>query len=308
MGNLLALFVFDLMDDALREVAVIAKERRLDDVQSQLEAEQQMHGRQLLQSNIDESLMAIIPDPSQRDTIDWKMLLYATIYCHLSVLPSETRRKGIVTNDTSCVLDLFSVKDSEAVSRDMLAKEASVYTQSNECDTMRLVYEASDKDPRRLDCDQQLHIDFKEYFYVSHEDGWRHVIVPNQAEHAEYGKSASDDMAATEMKPIRSPAAIAVCLVWCSWNKCPPGHVNLAALESGNATIEINEQKVTTWTRFHSNGPECVLMGHSNGRYWTPNHSGRFVIRARVDATPQAFLRATSFIVWDNESYHDSNR
>jgi hypothetical protein len=290
IGNLLALFVFDLLDESVRQIAsAVEAGVDLQDLLTQLEVDDRSALAQFLNEAPHSSLKAIVPDRSEHETIDWDLLVQGPAYCHLSILPSETRRKGIVTNDTSRLLNLFS-RETGAVARD-LTKTVEDSAMSMDMDTMRLVYEANDKAAKNFKCDHQLSIDFREYFYVAANDGWKHVIVPNSAEQREYGHGR---------RPIQR-GVIAFCLKWCNWNTCPPGHVDIAGFVAGNATVQVNGLTVTNFTKLHSLSQECVLTSHTNGRFWLPNEKGRFVIRARAES-PGSFVRFTSFIVW-----HDSD-
>jgi hypothetical protein len=286
IGNLLALFVFDLLDESVRQIAsAVEAGVDLQDLLAQLEVDDRSALAQFWSAAPHSSLKAIVPDRSERETIDWDLLVKGPAYCHLSLLPSETRRKGIVTNDTSRLLNLFS-RETGAVARELI-KTVDDSAMSLDVDTMRLVYEASDKAAKNFQCDHQLSIDFREYFYVAANDGWKHVIVPNDAEQLEYGH---------DRRPIQR-GVIAFCLKWCNWNACPLGHVDIAGFVAGNATVQVNGLAVTNFTKVHSLSQECVVTSHANGRFWLPNDKGRFVIRARAES-PGTFMRFTSFIVW----------
>lgn len=308
LGNMLALFVLDFLDEALREVSTLVDANmNVVALLQRFEADNRSRYQTFRQANFDDSLKAIVPDESQHDSIDWNLLVKGSSYCHLAVLPSETRRKGIISNDTSRVLDLFSPFDSHAISR-TVADAATVgvtsagvdNASSTTSDTMRLVYETDDKTPDRFPCNETLYIDFREYFYVSEPEGWRHVIVPNEAELNEYGTSINGVNQA-----IQSSAAVAFCLKFCNHFVCPTEDLNIAAILSGNATMEINGRPVTQLTQFINTGHECVLTGHDEGRDWIPNAEGRFVIRARA-LWPKSFLRFTSFVVWYTNGDSDS--
>jgi hypothetical protein len=287
----LAIFVFDLLDESVRQIAsAVEAGIDLQDLLTQFEVDDRSTLARFWSAAPHSSLKAIVPDRSEHETIDWDLLVKGPNYCHLSLLPSETRRKGIVTNDTSLLLNLFS-RETGAIAR-QLAETVEDSAMLLEMDTMRLVYEADDKASKNFRCNHQLSIDFKEYFYVAANDGWKHVIVPNDAEQLEYGHGR---------RPIQR-GMIAFCLKWCNWNTCPPGHVDIAGFVAGNATMQVNGLPVSNFTKLHSLSQECVLTSHENGRFWLPNDKARFVIRARAES-PGSFVRFTSFIVW-HESEH----
>lgn len=286
-GNLLALFVFDILEDAIQDIAaMLRKDDDADPVAllARLEEQESDDFVRFWQSDVPDSLKAIVPNVLEHASIDWDLLVKGPAYCHISVTPTEIRRKGILT-ESKDQMDIFSM-ETGALSRG--AADASSLTALDDGGrSMQIAFESAEKDPTKFDCTEQLHIDFKEYFYVNFDDGWKNVVVPNDAEVKEYGVN--------EQSITRG--VIAFCLKWCNWNKCPERNMDVDGILAGNATIEVNGQRVEKLTRFHTSSQECVLTSHAGGRYWAPNPDGRFDIRARV-TRPKWFLRFTSFVVW----------
>jgi hypothetical protein len=285
MGNLIASFVFDLLEDALTDIVALYS-TSADPSALLRELEHDVRGDTAIfqQSTYSDSFKDIIEGASEDDSIEWDLLAHGPSYCHISVLPSEIRRKGILTEGKP--VELFS-RETDAISQNVY----EAVSNSSDGGPMRLVYMDSDKAPEYFDCDEQLQIDFKEFFYVSWKDGWKHVVFPNDREVQEYGVSGG----------TFTRGVLAFCLTWCR-STCPAGDMNIADFASGNATIEINGVPVTTFTRFAQSFQECVLTGNAEGRFWKPNKDGRFDIRARV-LQSEGYIRFTSFIVW-----HDNHR
>jgi len=146
-----------------------------------------------------------------------------------------------------------------------------------EGELMRLVYDSDS----RQNCEVPLQMDYKDFFYVKQQEGWKKLVLPNDAELKEYGTG----------EPFRG--IIATCLLACGWRKCPEGNLLEADIEAGLGEVEVNGMKVSNFTRFGS----CGFLKHHHGHIWTPNSDGRYEIRARA-VQDASFLRFSSFILW----------
>jgi hypothetical protein len=261
MGNLITLFVLDLLMDTWSDIIgsdTTDPEALLVQLQEGIMADI----THFQSTTYPESMKTILEAPGLLDNTTWDAM------AHLGQLPSEIRRKGVLLEGN--VLDLFS-RGTEAITRveaDLKYNSSTTTTQE-----MILAYDAEDKDPAVFDCEVPVlvHIDFREYFYVNGRNGAKYVTVPNDSEMKEYGIVTKD---------TATTGIVAFCFMWCR-NYCPDGNINMAALQAGNATIEINGIPATMVTPFPNNHQECALLGHSEGdRYWNANDEGRFQIRA----------------------------
>lgn len=294
-GNLLALFVVEMLEDAIQKIvnAITNNTMATDDparlLLEQFEAQDRADFDKFWQSDYPDSLKLIIADKSEHANIDWDLLVKGPVYCHTALLPAQIRTKLFLTYQKSQpVNDTFSVA-TVAISRIQAdAAVPAVLDDNNR--TMRIVYEDADRNLEDfVNCSEPPHIDYNEYFYVNAVEDWKTVVVPNDAEIKEYG---------VKQAPTKGMIAF-------SFNECPGGNINVTGILAGDATFYVNGNHVMNLTQFHAGYQECVLMlsgpdaagGGSDRYYWQPNNEGRFEIRARVTKV-RFFLRVTSFIVW----------
>jgi hypothetical protein len=278
MGNLAALFLVEILSDAIDEIITNAKASNpvvfLAELQKQEEADSDYFRR----TEFPDLVKDLIPEVAGDGDFDWSTLVSGPSFCHTALIPAEIRKKGILTE--SLPVDIFS-DDTGAIPRSIADAWPAV-----DGDMMRLVYEDADKDPKFHNCSEMTNVDFKEYFYVNSEDGWKKVVVPNDAEVEEYGTG----------QPVKG--MLAFCLKWCNWNSCPPGNLRLESILVGIAQMEVNGMPVTNVTRMNAQvTQDCGLMSNAEGHSWIPNDHGRFEIRARVTEAGN-YLRFSSFVVW----------
>ena len=127
-------------------------------------------------------------------------------------------------------------------------------------------------------------MDYKDYFFVSKEQGLRKLTLPNDSELREYGNG----------RPLAGH--IMGCFRLCSWGKCPPGVLVLEDYFAGKFEMQVNNQKVYNLTKVH----DCMLLRNERGYKWDLNEDGRFDIGASISSTADAksYLRFSAFILW----------
>jgi hypothetical protein len=275
MGNLAALFLLDVWEDALTELA--SRQTVDSDVLlRELQAEEIAEYERFRESAYpEEAVKALVADEAEHDKIDWNLIAKGPNFCHTARIPSEIRYKGILTE--SGPTQRLTEFTGKSISR-MVAERRPI-----ESDMMQLVYEEAE---HKDNCTVLTHLDYKESFFVNSDDTrWRKVVVPNDAELSEYGTG----------QPLRG--LIAVCIRWCEFNKCPPLALSFADLQTSLFVMEVNGEAVTNITHLKSSQDRCVFLKRKSGYYWTPNEAGRFEIWAKVLKFGR-FLRFSSFVVW----------
>ncbi len=190
--------------------------------------------------------------------------------CHTALLPAETRYLGHLTeSEKTGLLDYDKGFDRDEVDANPPAEKDK--------SPMKLVF---DKGFRQT-CPVPLTIDFKDYFYTSHMDGWTTLTIPNDAEAKAYRYDSS-----------KIHGVLLVCLGYCDWGRCREGEIKWSDAAQGNATFEVNGDPVTALFKFD----HCVLLEGQRGLRWTPNSEGKFVVRAKVNVE-KTFLRVSAVVL-----------
>jgi hypothetical protein len=261
VGNMLGIWLTDIMEDALKELVSKRPDPSLLDQLRGFEiADQNSFMKHELPTKALEGL--ITPDD-----VDREMLFRGPNTCHTARLPAETRHQGILT-------------ESALVGEDSYDKGIELQLSINnipEDKSMQLVYDEGE----RQVCPVPLNKDYKDYFYVRDTHGWSQLTLPNNAEIKAYGIGES------------LSGVIAICFASCDWGKCDKGNIRRDEFHEGMAEMEVNGVKVANLTKFD----DCEFLKHSDGHVWKPNSDGRFQIRAKVN-TEKSFLRFSSIVIW----------
>jgi hypothetical protein len=260
-GNLLGLWLTNMMEDALKELATERPDPALLD---QLRALEVADRKVFMSRELPMSILKGLMIPSD---VDPEMFFRGPNICHTARLPAEIRHLGILT-------------ESSLVGEDSFDKGIEVETAKNntpEDKSMQLVY----TEGARQSCPIPLEKDYKDYFYVAKTHGWSQLTLPNNAEIKAYGTS----------KPLRG--VIAVCFAYCKGAKCTAEDIQSTHIHAGMAEMEVNGVKVTTLTAFD----RCSFLRHVDGYVWKPNSEGRFRIRAKVDKV-KSHIRLSSIVIW----------
>ncbi len=193
-GNLMALFLTELVGDALQ--SLIDSTQSLEDLQKDLIREENERYDLLTTSPLPTYFEDMV---KERGDLQLEHILKSPNFCHTARVPAEIRHKGILTGGPPG--NLFHYDEG--------IPEGQARIVENDSEFMWLV-----QDPTtRQKCDIPLNLDNKDYFYVKGMDGKKKLILPNDAEVAEYGRGQT---------PI---GLIAMCLSVCDWGKCPKGEI-----------------------------------------------------------------------------------
>jgi len=262
--------MIDLLDDALKDLAsssYVDPASKLEE----LRAEEDRDYEKFVQSEPSSFAVDMLPEKRGEEEREILNVSFRNRgICHTGRLPSESRYNGILTESTKVGPDSFD----RGTSRGQADKT------TNENDLMRLVY---DQD-KRQECDVQLNMDYVDYFFLRQQEGWKMIVLPNDAEIETY----MDDNNNPSLKGL-----IAFSLVTCSWGKCPGGDVREDGVNLNHVEIQVNGVKVSSTIAVQS----LVFLRHDGGLYFQPNGGGRFEIDVRVLQSGSS-IRFSSFVIW----------
>jgi hypothetical protein len=264
-GNLAGLWITNMLEDALKE---LAEKQPSPSLLDQLRALEVADHKSFMSRKVPTKILEDLAIP---DDVDPEIFYRGPNFCHTAYLPAETRFRGIVT-------------ESSLVGEDSYAKgiELKDAMKSIPEDTsMQLVYEQE----KRQICDVPVNKDYKDFFYVSDTHGWSQLTLPNKAEIEAYGTG----------EPLRG--IIAVCFPFCEFYKCPKGNVAHADIEEGKAEMEVNGVKVANLTTFDEDPPGCFFLKHNDGHVWKLKSDGLFQLRVKVNEE-KGSIRFSSIVVW----------
>mmetsp|Transcript_5568 Transcript_5568/g.10830 ORF Transcript_5568/g.10830 Transcript_5568/m.10830 type:complete len:649 (-) Transcript_5568:118-2064(-) len=263
-GNLYALFLMELMEDALHELKGEGEDygeiyHTLQDEEAeefrQFEAEAELMYD--IQWSIDDATaLQFYRDP---------------VYCHTANVPAQTRYLGYVLNKERYD-DWFSYSKGMTVKNMRLKAKPEI----------RLGYVPIPRDEKDPNCTATLSIDSKEFFYATQRyDGYQKIIVPNDAEVAAYDWH-------------RSSGIIAACAAACSFECAGSPMLSPDHIHVGKAEMKVNGEPVNSVVKFDN----CFLLKREDGTlHWPSNVEGRYEIEVQVLAKNKEF-RFSSFIVW----------
>jgi hypothetical protein len=265
VGNLMAIFLLDLLEDAVQGLANTDQDpvALLEELQSQANKDHEKWMSSDIPPTVLESL-------SISDEIDPNLLLRGVNYCHTAVLPSDTRYKGILTETN--MTGMFGFEEA------MLRSDAEADT-SYTGEMMRLV-----QDYNREHCERVTRVDYKDFFFLNYADGLKKMIVPNDREFEHYG-------AAHKGKPLQG--YVSFCLVVCDWGQCPEEDIRADGISSGKLSMKINGLAVTGSVDFGG----CDIVRHEGGFRFPLNKEGRIEVEAKV-LKEGMYMRYGSFTVW----------
>jgi hypothetical protein len=282
MGNLAALFLVEALGEALHDLQQQQQNNNMitDDPETllyELQSQENRDYEQFFQASVPLHLQTLLPESARED---FPIPAKVPTFCHTARLPAQIRYRGILTQSSKTG---FWTYDAGMNVREAMHLSSSEQSSEGNNDQMILAYSPDE----RYECPVPFMIDYKDYFFVQKSDGWRHLVLPNDAELREYGGE--------ESKPLQG--FVTLCYPICGWGKCPPGNLdNRSSLKNGTLEIQINSVQVTTITEFLG----CDVLKHANGYQFPANSNDRFDIRIRIADTAEtgSFARFSSFILW----------
>ena len=266
MGNLAALFLVEVLDDALKGIAAQAVDPST--LLQQLQSNEDEDFRRFAGAETPAHFRSMLKNESALDDLDFSLLVKGSNYCHTARLPAEIRHKGILTESTAIGFDTYDTG---------ISKEEADST-VNEETAMRLVYSKEE----RTECDFTLNVDYNDYFYTNTKDDWKLITLPNDSEVQAYGMGQ------------RLQGVLTICFAACRYNKCPRGDLDREAFEENLFQMNVNGESVTTMTNI---GGQCELLGNARGHEWSPNGDGKYELGVKV-VEPNSFVRIGAVILW----------
>jgi hypothetical protein len=188
------------------------------------------------------------------------------VICHTSLLPARTRYEGFLTES--------SISDFD---RGVSHEEADRSAANGK---LRLAFDPESRVPT---CPVPLMIDFKDHFYANANDDWVSLVFPNKAELKAYG-------------PFQPKGLLTICFVLCDWGKCPPGDLQMDAVNQGLLQISINDIPVH---RVWPIANECGVLQGSEGWTFPTSKDGQYKVAVKVSSDGQgtlAYTRITAIV------------
>lgn len=258
-GNVYALFLMEVMEDALLEL-VRKKAQDPRDIFDLLTKEEFDNYRWF------EGKAGIkYANKWTINEVAAKKLYGDPTYCHTALLPAQTRYLGHAFN-AERYDDWFSYWKGWPLYK----------TEANPTKDIRLSYVPK----RRTDkCDVPLSIDHPGFFVASNSyNGYQKVTIPNKAELTAYGGHSTNGI-------------IMVCTATCAFECKDQLLAQPDFIHKGKAKFRVNGEDVASVERFET----CFLLKRENGDLYWPGESYDIEVET---LSPGRHFEFTSFIVW----------
>ncbi|CAB9513084.1 expressed unknown protein [Seminavis robusta] len=242
---------------------------------------------------------------AMKDIFDIDYLVKNFSFCHTGLLPAEIRYRGILTENFDQVGTIMDYNYEMGI---MQSKVAAMEHPPDDSDVNATAF--IDPHPGRDDqmlllsidkeyefwCEEETMKDHKDHFFISSEQGWRKLVIPNNAE-SEYYK---------EFDATKSKGWFFACMASCDWDNCDNGDIRNSIVnetmnggEFGHMQMELNGVPVTGLKCFN----RCCALQHDDSDpaqsfRWTPNADGKYEFRSMISgATKYGFARFSSFVL-----------
>lgn len=224
-GNLLAITLLDGMEDALQRLidenasADIPKDESIEDAQQRilneimaLDADERKDYANIFSTPFPEEMTPSIEKLAEGERLEHmedvplQDFYYEPSFCHSAILPSEARFQGLITENTTAVGRILdqnyeigpSLREISNLERPKYGDPTIVVSPHGD-DQILLATDAGG----RQDCEENLNLDYKDFFVVTNREGWRTLSLPNDSESKVY----------TEFDGANSKGYVLVCLV-----------------------------------------------------------------------------------------------
>ena len=196
--------------------------------------------------------------------------------CHTARLPSETRYKGYLVDDTT------KVGGPVPAGQETYAT-GYPFSRIPIDGTLKLVFK---EDQRDNQCPVTVSPDYKDFFYAHSADEWAKIVIPNNAEKIAY-----------EYKASAFKGLIGISFLTCPWNRCPDGFVGTKRdFDQGKFEITINGVAVTSLLLFQDLGT-YFLKGPDGFQWKYREGSEDYEIAIRI-LEQGSHVEVSSFIVY----------
>jgi len=256
-----SLFLAELFRDAVQELQdVTDATSKLDELRQQLQADLEKYHQEPLPS-----ATANMMGPLSSTDIRTEDVQRKPVHCHTSRVPAHIRHSGILTDSPE--------GDYLNYTQGVLLKQAK--TDAGNAAGPHLIKETDE----RQDCEVQLNIDNRDYWYHDEKDIWSTITWPKDRAVAAYGKNHTIQ------------GLVLLCMVRCRQNKCRSPELRESEVGS-NLEMEINGVAVANATTWQSN---CFFPRKADGTHYWEVGDGKIELRTRVK---DGFFRMFSYIVW----------
>ncbi len=280
-GHGLALFLTEALLEALSELKEVEDSERLLE---ELVAEDVAVHKNLTTKELPSMYKRVVDLEEVRNemkntnetSFDERMFTIGPSLCHTARLPSQTRYKGLLVNDTEVVGKPAPPGEETyylGYDIDQAHKSAS------ETNEVRIVYSNKDRESK---CNVIIKPDYADSFYVNSLDGWASMKFPNQAEKDFF-----------KYDPSQHQGLIVFHLKKCDWGKCPK---NFLTIDHYNEhwEMKVNKQRISKLIAIGSLA--TIAMGE-NGFRIEPDENGQYEIEFNVK-TENKYLEFASFVLW----------
>jgi hypothetical protein len=279
VGNLLALSLMELLDDAVEMIDSRGSDPEV--LFNELLKQHQADDNNFLNAPLPDNAIDVFKgDNPNKDTtsipptdIDLETLFRGPSICHTGRLPAETRFLGILTeSNEKGFLDFYKGQPTGW----------KIPLPEVQDGMIPLVYDAN---AHGHPCPVGAGYDFPDFFYVHESYGWSKLVVPNAREKAVYGPKNNQAL----------KGYIEVCWKACPWGKCAEKIVNHDRIRQDKTTgeIKVNDQPVIDLTNFGS----CVFLKGTQGHVWQPNANGQYEISVRT-TLEKGYQEILAVVLW----------
>uniref|UniRef100_A0A7S3DMP1 Uncharacterized protein n=1 Tax=Entomoneis paludosa TaxID=265537 RepID=A0A7S3DMP1_9STRA len=263
-GNILSLFLIEILDDALQAIKADGSEPK--NLFDKLKAQENEEYQRFLSSTLPTKFLDA--DLAKIEDIPSDVIYKKSNLCHTARLPADIRYQGILTeSDIKGGYDNFDTGTALVQARSQLNEKMPVVRDTN-------LYQ--------LSCTKyKLEIDYQNFF-LANSKGDTKLVLPNDAEKDFYHID----------EPLHG--FVAMCLATCGWH-CPKDTITWEQIRApdGFLTVSLNGVKVQNFTRFSD---DCAFLEHADGHKWTPNSKGKIEFQSKT--RDGFYARISAFVLW----------
>jgi len=197
-----------------------------------------------------------------KNLIDFKtILLRSNIICRTAMLPAQSRYDGLVTNLESPQETFTYLHAGKTTYVDEGYDYRKLPPPHGDDNSTEILLAYNFENSRKV-CDT-AEIDFKDCFFVRHDDQWMTTVLPNDAEKKAYTVVSNHE---TENDTETRVGLVMLCTRNFNWGKYPDDFVTMKEMvNSTEPMILVNQIPVTSYTSFSKgdDSVDCAVLQHS---------------------------------------------
>lgn len=273
VGNLMALGLMEIVEDALEELAVVQTlnpSKRLKELVAEEIRDHQKFQQSALGASASELLLP--EEAAQDDAL--RIPFESRGICRTARLPAYARFMGVQTESYVRSDSEYDIGISEEQSRgdSFLPNEGA---------DVRLFYNVKD----RQKCGDVVNLDHRDFYLLTPVEEWKRVVVPNEAEWKMFGEG------------LTLRGLIAIFLLDFDFGVKVDEHEIREPEFMEQVELKVNGVEVVSVVIAGENGRTPLILRHADGLFFQPNDDGRFEIQMRVKNEGRR-LSISSFVVW----------